>query len=208
MRYLFYNRQSSPTQNPARQLDQFKKFGKLTKSNLYSDVCSGSIEFMKRDGAVALWDDATSGSKPVTIVVTSCDRLGRNLRDLLNTVELFSNSGVNIQFIKEGFNTLNLDGKINQFGKIILAVMGSISEAERERIRERQAEGIALAKARGVYVENGSNRKGKTEDTLKFLNKHKDVQAKLSLGLSYREIRSLTGKSLATITKVNKKMKE
>ena len=207
MNYLFYNRQSSITQNAARQIEAFKKIAIVTKSNLFSDVCSGSIEFKKRDAAIRLWDEATSSSNSITIVVKSIDRLGRNLKDILSTVDDFTAKGINIQFLKEGFNTLNADGKVNTFGKIILAVMGSIAEAERERIRERQAEGIAIAKSNGVYLENGKKRLGKIETTEKFLFKHKDVQIKLSSGLSYREIRTLTGKSLATITKVSEALK-
>lgn len=204
MKYLFYNRQSSFSQNAARQIEAFKKIAPVTTNNLFSDVCSGAIEFKKRDSAIRLWDDATSSSSPITIVVKSIDRLGRNLKDILSTVDDFTSKGINILFLKEGFNTLNTDGKVNPFGKIILAVMGSIAEAERERIRERQAEGIAIAKINGVYSENGKKRLGKTETNSKFLSKHKDIQIKLSLGLSYREIRTLTGKSLATITKVAK----
>jgi DNA invertase Pin-like site-specific DNA recombinase len=204
MKYLFYNRQSSSSQNAARQIEAFKRVGEVNKWNLYSDICSGAIAFKKRDSAVRLWDEATSSTASITIVVKSIDRLGRNLKDILSTVDDFTAKGINIQFLKEGFNTLNSDGKVNTFGKIILAVMGSIAEAERERIKERQAEGIAIAKTKGVYLENGKKRLGKVESKEKFLLKHKDVQVKLSAGLSYREIRTLTGKSLATITKVAK----
>jgi len=207
MKYLFYNRQSSITQNSVRQIEAFKKIAPITKTNLFSDVCSGSIAFKRRDSAIRLWDEATSCSTPIIIVVKSIDRLGRNLKDILSTVDDFTSKGISIMFLKEGFSTLNTDGKVNSFGKIILAVMGSIAEAERERIRERQAEGIDIAQLNGVYAENGKKRLGKIESKSKFLTKHKDIQVKLSQGLSYREIRTLTGKSLATITKVSKSVK-
>ena len=204
MRHLFYNRVSSITQNSARQLSSFKNVAPVTQTNLFSDVCSGTIAFKKRDEAIKLWNAATSSSEAVTIVVSSIDRIGRNLRDILATIDEFTEKGISIMFLKEGIKTLNKDGSINQFSKSMIALLGAIAEGERIRIRENQAEGIAAAKLRGVYLENGKKRLGYREPKEKFLSKHKDVQIKLNMGLSYREVRTLTGKSLSTITKVAK----
>lgn len=204
MKHLFYNRVSSHAQHNYRQIDSFKNVAPVTKENLFSDVCSGAIEFKKRDEAIKLWDEATSSSQSITIVVKSISRLGRNLRDILATVDDFTEKGISIRFMKEGITTLNKDGSVNMFGKTMLALLGAIAEGERIRIKENQAEGIASAKLRGVYLENGKKRLGKRESKQKFLSKHKDVQIKLSTGLSYRDIRTLTGKSLSTIIKVAK----
>lgn len=204
MRHLFYNRVSSHAQHNYRQIDAFKNVAPVTQENLYSDVCSGTIEFKKREEAIKLWDDATSSSEPVTIVVKSIDRLGRNLRDILATVDDFTEKGISIRFMKEGITTLNKDGSVNAFGKSMLTLLGAIAEGERIRIHENQKEGIQSAKMRGVYLENGKKRLGYRESKQKFLSKHKDVQAKLNIGLSYRDIRTLTGKSLSTIIKVAK----
>jgi DNA invertase Pin-like site-specific DNA recombinase len=204
MKRLFYARVSSNSQKTDRQIETFKKMEGFSRSNLYSDICSGAEYFMQREEALKLWDFATSSEDSITIVVESIDRLGRNFRDILDTVERFTNSEVCIEFIKEGFKTLNEYGKVNQYGKIILAVMGSIAEAERERIRERQMEGIANAKAKGVYSDNGKKRKGFKETPDAFLKKHNDVVLKLKQGLSYRDIAKVTGKSTSTIAKVVK----
>lgn len=204
METVYYSRVSSASQSSDRQIKQFQGKGLENNKDLYMDVCSGSIPFKQRSEAVRMWDFSTSASDEVKIVVDSIDRLGRNFKDILSTVEDFTEKGVNIQFLKEGFETLDSNGKVNQYGKIILAVMGSIAEAERERIRERQAEGIALAKSKGVYIENGKKRLGYIEPTEKFLAKHKDIVTKLNAGLNYRDIAAVTGKSTSTIAKVVK----
>ena len=76
------------------------------------------------------------------------DRLARNLTDLRKIVNDLTITGVKIRFIKEG---LEFSGDDSAMATLMLSVMGAFSEFERELIRERQREGIALAKLRGVY---------------------------------------------------------
>ena len=79
------------------------------------------------------------------VVVESISRLARNTRDLLGLVDSFSRSGVEFESQKENIDTST------PTGKFILTVFGAISELERDYILQRQAEGIAVAKANGVY---------------------------------------------------------
>ena len=84
------------------------------------------------------------------LVVLSLDRLARNLRDLLDTVETLGKRGVSVRFLKEN---LLFDARSNAdpTSKLMLSMVGAFAEFERSMIRSRQAEGIALAKARGAY---------------------------------------------------------
>lgn len=84
------------------------------------------------------------------LVVLSLDRLVRNLRDLLDTVETLGKRGVSVRFLKEN---LLFDARSNAdpTSKLMLSMVGAFAEFERSMIRSRQAEGIALAKARGAY---------------------------------------------------------
>lgn len=84
------------------------------------------------------------------LVVLSLDRLARNLRDLLDTVETLGKRGVSVRFLKE---KLLFDARSNAdpTSKLMLSMVGAFAEFERSMIRSRQAEGIALAKARGAY---------------------------------------------------------
>ena len=85
------------------------------------------------------------------LVVLNLDRLARNLRDLLDTVETLGKRGVSVRFLKEN---LLFDARSNAdpTSKLMLSMVGAFAELERSMIRSRQAEGIALAKARGAYM--------------------------------------------------------
>lgn len=85
------------------------------------------------------------------LVVLNLDRLARNLRDLLDTVETLGKRGVSVRFLKEN---LLFDARSNAdpTSKLMLSMVGAFAEFERSMIRSRQAEGIALAKARGAYM--------------------------------------------------------
>ncbi len=76
------------------------------------------------------------------------DRLARNLDDLRRLVKGLTARGVKIEFLKEG---LLFTGEDSPMANLMLSVMGAFAEFERSLIRERQLEGIELAKQRGAY---------------------------------------------------------
>lgn len=88
-----------------------------------------------------------------TVLVHSMDRLARNLDDLRSIVHRLTAKKVRVEFVKE---QLSFTGDDNAMANLLLNVMGAFAEFERSLIRERQREGIALAKTRGVY--RGRNR--------------------------------------------------
>lgn len=96
------------------------------------------------------------------------DRLARSLIDLHLLVDELTERGVSVKFLKEG-QTYSLDS--SPVAKLMLGLLGSVAEFERAIIRERQAEGIAKAKARGVY-------KGRA----KVLNEEQIAQAREWVG--------------------------
>jgi len=83
------------------------------------------------------------------VLVHSIDRLARDLRDLQNIIQKLNDKGVSISFLSErlSFSANTSD----PFAKLQLQIIGSVAEFERNIIRKRQAEGIAKAKAKGVY---------------------------------------------------------
>jgi DNA invertase Pin-like site-specific DNA recombinase len=132
-----YKRVSSVDQNEARQLEG------IDLDKVYTDKASGkdtkrpqlerALEFL-REGDV--------------LVVHSMDRLARNLDDLRAIVMKLTKRGVSVQFTKE---SLTFTGEDSPMANLLLSVMGAFAEFERSLIRERQREGIALAKKNGVY---------------------------------------------------------
>jgi DNA invertase Pin-like site-specific DNA recombinase len=83
-----------------------------------------------------------------TVLVHSMDRLARNLDDLRRTVRALTGKGVRVEFAKEN---LTFTGE-EPMATLLLSVMGAFAEFERALILERQREGIAAAKQRGVYT--------------------------------------------------------
>ena len=132
-----YIRVSSFEQNPERQLEGLK----LDKT--FVDKASGKDT--QRPQLDALLSYVRDND---TVIVHSMDRLARNLDDLRRLVQQLTQRHVTIQFIKE---SLTFTGEDSPMANLLLSVMGAFAEFERALIRERQLEGIALAKKRGAY---------------------------------------------------------
>lgn len=133
-----YIRVSDADQNPDRQLQD------ITLDKKFIEKYSGKS--LDRPQFQAMMEYIREGDM---LIVHSLDRLSRNLHDLKWTVNELVKKGVQVQFIKEN---LTFSGDDSPMSMLLLAIMGAFAEFEREIIRERQKEGIKLAKERGVYV--------------------------------------------------------
>ncbi|MCH8562039.1 recombinase family protein [Nesterenkonia sp. YGD6] len=131
-----YARVSAADQNLARQLDALGHVDKL-----FSEKLSGKNR--ERPQLHEMIDYARAGDK---VLVKSPDRLARSSIDLLEIVRELKDKGVELEFID--FPALNTTDKMGSF---MLQILSAVAELERATIRERQAEGIALAKERGAY---------------------------------------------------------
>ena len=132
-----YIRVSSCGQNPDRQLEDLKVV------RAFTDKASGKDTH--RPELARLLAFVRDGD---TVVVHSMDRLARNLDDLRRIVQDLTQRGICIEFIKEG---LTFTGADSPMANLMLSVMGAFAEFERSLLRERQREGIILAKQRGAY---------------------------------------------------------
>lgn len=137
MANIGYVRVSTEEQNTARQ-DHYMEL--LGVDKVFIDKASGKNkerpEFQKMLNYVREGD---------TVIVESLSRLGRSTKDLLETMDILREKNVDLKSLKEQWDTSTASGKL------IFTVMAAISEFERTVMLERQAEGIAEAKKRGVY---------------------------------------------------------
>lgn len=167
-----YARVSSVDQNLDRQTTALNAEG---VQSLFTDKMSGKD--LHRPGFEALKDDVQAGDK---IVVVSMDRLSRSLNDLLTTVNHFTEKGVTIRFIKENIEIT--PDNVSPISKLLLGIMGAVAEFERNLIRERQREGIELAKKRGVY-------KGRAPVQIEKIAQVKQLVAEgISVGSACRQV--------------------
>lgn len=132
-----YIRVSTIDQNPDRQLEGIH----LDKK--FIDYASGTN--IKRPNLELLLDYVRDDD---IVIVHSMDRLARNVKDLLGLIDVFSKKNVQVQFIKEN---LVFNGNDSALSKLLLMIIGSVAEFEHALIRERQLEGIAIAKKKGKY---------------------------------------------------------
>lgn len=176
-----YARVSSKDQNLDRQLAALKK-EKVFR--IFTDTVSGSST--QRPGLDGALNYVRAGDQ---LIVVSMDRLARSLIDLHRLVDELTERGVSVKFLKEG-QTYSLDS--SPVAKLMLGLLGSVAEFERSIIRERQAEGIAKAKARGVY-------KGRA----KVLNEEQVAQARewVGAGIPKAEVARRLGIGRTTLYK-------
>jgi DNA invertase Pin-like site-specific DNA recombinase len=145
-----YLRVSTILQNTERQLVD------VVCDRLYEDKLSGKDT--NRPQFQLMMNNLRSGD---VINVHSLDRVGRNTKDILEIVQEVKDKGCQIYFHKEN---LKFDGtKSDLYSDLMLTILAGFSEFERNIILERQREGIAIAKAKGVYK---GRRKKLTEEQL------------------------------------------
>jgi DNA invertase Pin-like site-specific DNA recombinase len=164
-----YIRVSSFDQNPERQLEQ------VEVSKVFTDKASGKDT--ERPALDELLSFVREGD---TVVVHSMDRLARNLDDLRRLVQQLTKRGVRIEFVKE---CLTFTGEDSPMANLLLSVMGAFAEFERALIRERQREGIALAKQRGAY--RGRKKALSTEQITALQNRASAGEQKAKLAREY-----------------------
>lgn len=133
-----YVRVSTVEQNESRQLDG------VDVDKTFTDKASGRDR--DRPQLTAMLDFVREGD---TVFVHSLDRLGRNVDDLRDIVTELTGQGVEVRIVKQGL-TFTADDE-SPMNRLMLTMLGAFAEFELAMIRERQAEGIAKAKAAGKY---------------------------------------------------------
>lgn len=179
MAHVAYLRVSSEGQNTDRQLDG------ITVDRTFTDKVSGATT--DRPQLQAMLEYVREGD---TIHVHSIDRLARSLVDLLALVTDLRQAGVCVRFHKE---RLLFTSEENANQTLMLSMMGAVAQFERAMIQERQREGIAKAKAKGVY-------KGR----VKKIDGQAIREAMSHEGASFRKVAADLGVSLSTVQRAMK----
>ena len=132
---LGYARVSTNEQNPDAQRARLIEAGAI---RVFTDVISGKR--FERPGLTELMDHARSGDR---LCVIRLDRLGRSLRELLETVDTLKARGIHLVSLEERLDTSSAAGEL------VFHVFGAIAHFERRLISERTRDGIAAARRRG-----------------------------------------------------------
>ena len=163
MKTVGYVRVSSKEQNLDRQVEEMKKIG-IEEKYIYEDKQSGKD--FERLGYKYMIRALECGD---TLVIKSLDRLGRNQNGIKKEWQYFKDNGINVRVLD--MPALNIDysneqhsGIFKMITNIVFELLSWTAENERDTIRQRQSEGIAVAKAKGkkfgrpkVEIEQGFN---------------------------------------------------
>ncbi|MCI2395568.1 recombinase family protein [Aliiroseovarius sediminis] len=132
---LGYARVSTSDQDLSGQIERLTKEGAV---RVFEDVISGKT--FERPGLTALIDYARSGD---TLAVIRLDRLGRSLKELLETVDALKAQNIGLISLEERIDTTSAAGEL------VFHVFGAIAHFERRLISERTKDGLAAAKKHG-----------------------------------------------------------
>ena len=150
-RTYYYARVSSRDQHLDRQLAAFAAMG-AAERDIITDKESGKD--LNRSGYTAL--KTTLLRRGDTLVIKSLDRLSRNKADIKNELQYFKNNGIRLKVLDIPTTLIDypagLEWVLDMVYNILIEVLSSIAMQERETIRQRQAEGIAAAKAKGKHM--------------------------------------------------------
>ena len=159
---IAYIRVSTKEQHEDRQVEALDKALGKGEYKAFTEKISGKN--MDRPELKKMLEYVREGD---TIYVSELSRLGRSTADLWAIIKDIEQKGASFKSLKESFDTSTPSGKLQ------LTMLASVAEFERDIIRERQAEGIAIAKAKGVY-------KGRKKCTLKDIE---EVRKKRNMGV-------------------------
>ena len=198
---VLYIRVSSEGQNIDRQESALKDWAIKTGSTNTQTIIekiSGSVSSTQRQFNRIFKMDGVK-----RVVVQDIDRLGRDTIDILQTIKKLTANNINVTVTALGMDTLLPNGKVNESFKIVLSVMATLAEMERTKIKERQRQGIKLAKKKGKYKGRPA---GATKSVDKFLAENKTVvkELKKEKPLSLRKIAAIGNCSLNTVQKVKR----
>ena len=165
----YYVRVSTKEQHEDRQLVAYD-----SADEIYIDKMSGKN--MERPELRKLLNNLNAGD---IVVVKSLDRLSRSTKDMLELVEVIKTKGATLQVLD--FNGMTLDTS-NPMGEFFLTVVGAIAQLERATIKQRQMEGIEIAKTKGIY-------KGRVKGSITLKSEDKKRFIKLvNQGISKAEL--------------------
>jgi DNA invertase Pin-like site-specific DNA recombinase len=204
---VIYARVSSigDRQNTARQVDDLSRYAAVNAigvQKVFEEHVSGAKKNEERPVLVECLDYCLS-QKIDVLLLSELSRLGRNVDEVLANVKKCKDGHLNIFFQKEGISIFLPDGKENPFLTIMVAVLGTCAQLERENISYRLNSGLRR------YIEGGGKlgrKKGYIKPLDKKMSERPDVVKELRRGTSIRRTAKLCDASVSTVQRLREEM--
>ena len=203
MKAVIYARVSSTTdrQNTERQIIDLKKYADYKEMEI-SKIFEEKISGAKKNAERPVFVEAVNFCKTNKIdilLVSELSRLGRNAFEVLETVKLLVDEGINLYMQKEQFTLLANEGKPSIFAPVMIATLSTCAQLERENIKFR------LNSGRQLYIEKGG-KLGRKEGSIKSkeqkAEEYKQVIKELKRGTSVRKTAKLCDVSISTVQRI------
>ena len=195
-------------QNTDRQVKDLKEYAGYKGYELvkvYTEHISGAKKNSDRPILVEAIDKCKElteiGDSKVILLCSELSRLGRNAFEVLETIKILVDSGINLYLQKEQMTLLDDQGKPSLFAPIMLATLSTCAQLERENITFR------LMSGRRRFIENGGRLgrpKGSVKTTEKKMEEYKEVITLLKKNYTIRDVSKLSGKSISSVQRVKK----
>ncbi len=190
------------TTRQVSDLDEYATKNGMVVSKVFEEHISGA----KKNGERPILIECLQycfAEKVDILLLSELSRLGRNAFEILENVKKCKDEGLNIYFQKENVTIFNQDGTPNPFLPIIIAVLGTCAEIERENIKFRLNSGREIAKKNGVKM---GRKEGSSKSKEQLLSEYPSVVKELKRGTSIRRAAKLCDCSPTTVAKVKKAM--
>ncbi len=202
MNCVAYLRCSSESQDHYRQRTNLEAIAKekgWTIKRVFAEKISGTIKTDDRKefrSMVAYTKE--NGIK--MILVSSIDRVGRRVLDILSSIDILHQNGIALYVQQFNMTSLEADGRENPMVRMLIQMLAMGAEMENGLRKERQLQGIAIAKLRGKYTGRAAGSRSSKE---KLITKYRDVVDLLkSTELPLKRVSEITGRSINTVRKV------
>ena len=207
---VIYARVSSigDRQSTDRQISDlldYVEYQKLELSKVFEEHISGAKKNTERAVLVEAIDKCKELSEvsesKVILLCSELSRLGRNAFEVLETIKILVDFGINLYLQKEQMTLLDDQGKPSLFAPIMLATLSTCAQLERENITFR------LNSGRKRYVESGGRLgrpRGSVKTTEKKMEEYKEVITLLKKNYTIRDVSKLSGKSVSSVQRVKK----
>lgn len=186
------------TERQVADLLHYAEYANLTVVKTFEEHISGAKKNIERP--VLLEAIGYAKSENITqILLSELSRLGRNAFEVLSTVKDLIDSGINVYFQKEKFSLLDPDGKPSIFAPIMIAVLSTCAQLERDNIKFRLNSGRANYIAKGGKL---GRKKGSMKSDEQKREQYREVIALLKKGYSVRNIAKLQGIGISTVQRI------
>jgi DNA invertase Pin-like site-specific DNA recombinase len=203
MKVVIYSRVSTNSQDYKRQTNELMEYSKKMNYSVlevFEEKISGAKKNYERPDLTRMINFVKENNID-KVLCWELSRIGRDTIEVLKTIQLLNDNCISLYIKNHNIETLNDKCEVSPMSTFLIQILTSVSEMEKTTIRQRIKSGYDAYISKGGVV---GRKQGYSKPTELILEENKEVIKLLKQGLTYRQIKKISGKSLNTIQKVKK----